>query len=76
MTLVKPFKSEVLMFADDTVVFYVGKSAEETESVLNTELENVFRCCIKNDLIVNLRKGKQKHCYLAPEEGLTRYMVN
>ena len=58
MTLVKPFKSEVLMFADDTVVFYVGKSAEETESVLNTELENVFRCCIKNDLMVNLRKGK------------------
>ena len=57
MTLVKPFKSEVLMFAEDTVVFYVGKSAEETESVLNTELENVFRC-IKNDLMVNLRKGK------------------
>ena len=58
MTLVKPFKSEVLMFPEDTVVFYVGKSAEETESVLNTELENVFRCCIKNDLMVNLRKGK------------------
>ena len=33
------FKSEVLMFADDNVVFYAGKSAEEIESVLNSELE-------------------------------------
>ena len=46
------------MFADDTVVFYAGKSAEEIESVLNSELENIFRYFIKNDLIVNLRKGK------------------
>ena len=52
------FKSEVLMFAGDTVVFYAGKSAEEIESVLNSELENIFRYFIKNDWIVNLRKGK------------------
>ena len=52
------FKSEVLMFAGDTVVFYAGKSAEEIESVLNSELENIFRYFIKNHLIVNLRKGK------------------
>ena len=59
MTLVKHlFKSEVLMFADDTVVFYAGKSAEETELVLNSELENIFRYFIRNDLTVNLRKGK------------------
>ena len=31
---------------------------EEIESVLNSELENIFRYLIKNDLIVNLRKGK------------------
>ena len=59
MTLVKPlFKSEVLMFVDDTVVFYAGKSAQEIESVLNSELENIFRYFIRNDLIVNLREGK------------------
>ena len=46
------------MFADDTVVFWADKFAEETESVLNSELENLFRYFIKNDLIVNLRKGK------------------
>ena len=51
-------KSEVLMFADDTVVFYAGKSAEEIEPVSSSELENIFRYSIKNDLIVNLRKGK------------------
>ena len=38
--------------------FYAGKSAEEIESVLNSELENIFRYFIKNDLIVNLRKSK------------------
>ena len=52
------FKSEVLMFADDTVVFSAGKPAEEIESVLNSELENIFRYFIKNNLIVNLRWGK------------------
>ena len=52
------FKSEVLMFADDTIVFHAGKSTEEIESVLNNELENIFRYFIKNVLIVNLRKGK------------------
>ena len=46
------------MFADDTVVFWADKFAEEIESVLNSELENIFRYFIKNDLIVNLRKGK------------------
>ena len=46
------------MFAGDTVVFYAGKSAEEIESVLNSELENIFRYFIKNDFIINLRKGK------------------
>ena len=52
------FKSEVLMFADNTVVFYAGKSGEEIESMLISELENIFRYFMKNDLIVNLRKGK------------------
>ena len=52
------FKSEVLMFADDTVVFYAGKSAKEIESVLNSELENIFKCFVKIDLMVNLTKGK------------------
>ena len=52
------FKSQVLMFADNTVVFYAGKSTEEIVSVLNSDLENIFRYFIKNDLIVNLRKGK------------------
>ena len=45
------FKSEVLMFADNAVVFYVGKSAEEIKSVLNCERENIFRYFIKNYLI-------------------------
>ena len=34
------------------------RSAEEIESVLNSELKNIFRYFIKNDLIVNFRKGK------------------
>ena len=37
------FKPEVLMFAEDTVVFYAGKSAKEIKSVLNSELGNIFR---------------------------------
>ena len=44
--------------------------AEEAESVLKSELENIFKYFTKNDLIVNIRKGKQKHCYSAPEEVL------
>ena len=68
------FKSEVLMFAGDTVVFYAGKSAEEIESVLNSELENIFRYFIKNDLIVNLCKGKTR-LTCKGKRRLTCYMV-
>ena len=52
------FSDLMFMFADDTVVFSAGKPAEEIESVLNSELENIFRYFIKNNLIVNLRWGK------------------
>ena len=55
------FKPEVLMFADDTVVFYAGKSAEEIESMLNSELEDIFRYFIKNDLIVKNRSIVIRH---------------
>ena len=55
------FKPEVLMFADDTVVFYTGKSAEEIESMLNSELEDIFRYFIKNDLIVKNRSIVIRH---------------
>ena len=48
----------MLMFADNNVVFYGGKSAKEIESVLNSELENIFKCFVKIDLMVNLTKGK------------------
>ena len=62
------------MFSDDTVAFYAGKSAEEIESVLNSELENIFRYFIKNDLIVNLRKGKTRLTRKG-KRRLTCYMI-
>jgi hypothetical protein len=33
-------------FADDTNVFYSGKSTDDVENVMNDELERIFHYCV------------------------------
>jgi hypothetical protein len=44
------------IFADDTNVFYSGKSIDDVENVMNDELERIFHYCAVNKLSINLKK--------------------
>lgn len=50
--------SNVLLNADDTVIYYANKSACDVERVLNTEVGYIAKWFDKKNLILNLKKGK------------------
>lgn len=43
-------------FADDTNVFYSGKSVGDIEKIMNEEFENILIYCAANKLSINLKK--------------------
>ena len=49
-------KLQFRIFADDTNVFYSNSSIDEVESVMNIEIEKLFRYCATNKLSINLKK--------------------
>ena len=49
-------KLQFRIFADDTNVFYTNSSTVEVESVMNIEIEKLFRYCATNKLSINLKK--------------------
>ena len=51
-------KTNVLMYADDTVIYRAGKEIETIENVLTKELELVARYFDENQLVINLKKDK------------------
>ena len=51
-------KSQTIMFADDTVIYYSSRSSCEIEQCLNDDLKNIATYFEANDLIINLDKGK------------------
>ena len=50
--------SNVLLNADDTVIYYANKSACDVERVLNTEVGYIVKWFDKKNLILNIKKGK------------------
>lgn len=48
----------MLMYADDTVVYFSGKSTKEIEQTINEEAEKISQWINENCLILNLKKGK------------------
>ena len=65
-----------MMFADDTVIYYAHKSAEEIEKVLNKELELMSLYFSHNDLIVNLKKGKTEYMSLRYQQTTFQFTKN
>ena len=49
---------KILMYADDTVLYYGNKEAIAIEHVLTNELKHLSDYFIKNELIINPNKGK------------------
>ena len=49
---------EVIIYADDTVIFCANKDPTVIENQLNKDMENVKNYCFMNELIINTTKGK------------------
>ena len=49
-------KCHIMMYADDTILYYSGKDIKDIESVLNKELEIVNKWLTQNHLRLNLSK--------------------
>ena len=56
---------KMITYADDTVLYYSHKDMKEIEKVLSQDLCTVSKWLQGNELILNLKKGKQKWCCLA-----------
>ena len=50
--------SQIVMYADDAVVFYAHKDINEIENCLNDEFTRIASYLDSNELIINLKKGK------------------
>ena len=51
-------KCKILMYADDTMIFFSERSVAAVEEVLNQEANLVGKWFSNNNLILNLKKGK------------------
>ena len=50
--------ANVLLYADDTVLYFAGKDVGIIERTLRRELEEVARYLDENELVINLKEGK------------------
>ena len=51
-------KCEILLYADDMVIFYSDRNYEEIETTLNQEFNLITKWISNNKLIINLKPGK------------------
>ena len=61
---------KLIMYADDTVIFYANKGLTVTENQLNKDMENVKNYCFTNELIINTIKGKTEVMLLGTSKCL------
>ena len=61
-------KCEILLYADDTVVFTSDKSCEIIESNLNSRLTNLAIWFSNNQLVLNHKKRENRTCIIWNEQ--------
>ena len=49
---------EVILYADDAVLYCANKNCDNIESQLNTDINKVAQWLVKNKLVVNLKRTK------------------
>ena len=50
--------TQIVKYADDTVLFCGGKTIEVIETELNHDMDEISKWCYDNELILNMKKGK------------------
>ena len=64
--------SEVIIYADDTVIFVPGKDVEIIEARLSADMKRVYEWCTDNELILNLHKGKTESMLFGTSKNLSQ----
>ena len=49
---------EIILYADDTVIYYADKTCEKIEEQLNHDMEQIFNWFVQNNLVMNLKRSK------------------
>lgn len=65
-------KCHILIYADDTVLFYADNEAEAIQDVINTEAGYVAKWINDNALTLNLKKGKTEFVMYGTHQKLAR----
>ena len=64
--------SEVIVYADDTVIFVPGKDLAIIEARLSADMQRIHEWCTDNELILNLSKGKTESMLLGTSKRLSK----
>ena len=67
-------KCKILMYADDTVIFFSERSVAAVEELLNQEANLVGKWFMNNNLILNLRKGKTELVIYGTSQKLAKQL--
>ena len=62
-----------MQYADDTVIYFGGKSTQEIETALNDDLSSIANFCNENKLLLNFKKGKTEVMLLDTAQRMARY---
>ena len=64
--------SKCVKYADDTVIYVPGKDLFIIETRLTSDMQAIAEWCIKNELILNLKKGKTEVMVFGTPSHLSR----
>jgi hypothetical protein len=67
--------SNMITYADDTVVYYSSNDVNAIEAILNLEMENIGKYCRGkcNELLLNLKKGKTESMLFGTSKRISEY---
>ena len=63
---------KILLYADDTVVYFSHKNVSHLETILNKEVNKVAKWMSDNHLILNFKKGKTKSLLFGTAKRLSK----
>ena len=64
--------SDVIVYADDTVIFVPGKDLAIIEARLSADMQRIHEWCTDNELILNLSKGKTESMLFGTSKRLSK----
>ena len=65
-------KSNIILYADDTVIFTPDKNSKDVAEKLNDDLKNLSSFFAENNLVVNLKKSKTEFALFGSHQKWTK----